>query len=159
MNLPIDTNRGQSNNTESTNCTVNAFKIIWVISIQPGPLQLLLWPQHKKRVTQTLIHTLQVEIILFKWEVSTNQWFLNRRDLFSLTFNLWQNQSCCRIKWSLIQVDTIIKRHCDPRLRSDFEGDGVQCFSCAHKSEFLSVTSQVGNNVFIRFFVIHLSSY
>lgn len=86
-----------------------------------------------KHSLHTQTHT-KWKIIIFKWEVSTNHWFLNRTDLFSLTFNLCQYQSCCRIKWSLIELDTIIKRHCDPRLRSDFERNGVKCFWCARRA-------------------------
>lgn len=74
------------------------------------------WQMHAHAHTHSAhkqTHT-SMEICLFKWEVSTCHWSLNRTDLF-LPFKLHSYQSCWRIKWSLFELATIIKRQCDPQ--------------------------------------------
>lgn len=89
-------------------------------------------------------HT-STEICLFKWEVSTCCWSLNRTDLF-LPFKLHSYQSCWRIKWSILELATIIKRQCDPQ--AEWEARMCVCVSILK----LWVREDRNSFVFLRWF-------
>lgn len=78
---------------------------------------------------------------------------------FFLPFNPRWYQSCWRIKWSLLELATIIKWQCDPRLKREWmrnrvlvcQSDSV-CVSYAHTvNVYVTVSEGVDHNVFICF--------
>lgn len=135
--------------------------LIWPVD---GLLQLSLSPQHHHE-TEWHTHTLHT-----RKHTPTGQYdYLSGRsplvtDLlieqtFFLPFNLCWYQSCWRIKWSLLELATIIKWQCDPRLRREgmcrrvlvCQSDSVRV-SCVHTANaYAAVSEGVDHNVFICF--------